>query len=177
MGMKYKLINKTTQKEFICDKITFEGYDYYSHNPSSINISNMSVMDFAMATNNPNIDLPKVIEEFNLDKELGEWKYKLGLKGAKEKADEKFENGYSVVVPDKISHRFGYVYGVKEAEERLVPIIMELKSKEAHLFTEEDLISFGKFVNDYDYRILGTKTNKELLQLWKDQQVKTIYYE
>lgn len=119
--MKYKLINKTTQKEFICDKITFEGFDYYSHNPSSINISNMSVMDYAMATNNPNIDLPKVIDENSIN-----------------------------------------------------------------IFTEQDMIEFSIWANlnafvlnnEIDWYYAGkTYTSKELLEIWKEQQVKTIYYE
>lgn len=27
--MKYKLINKTTSEEHLCDKVTIDGFDYY----------------------------------------------------------------------------------------------------------------------------------------------------
>ena len=197
--MKYKLINIKTKEETLCEKVTSEGYDYYVNNTNKVQIASMSVLDFTVATTNPNSDLPKVFEEFNLDKQLGEWKYKLGLKEAKEKADEKFENGYAVnSVTHKISHRFGYVYGIKEAEKRLVPIIIELKSQSTHQFTEQDMIEFTEwavtefrrsfpvgvqetawfpiqaFKGIYERRM---HTTKELLQIWKDEQTKIIYYE
>lgn len=176
--MKYKLINIKTKEETLCEKVTSEGYDYYVNNTNKVQIASMSVLDFTVATTNPNSDLPKVIEEFNLDKQLGEWKYKLGLKEAKEKADEKFENGYAVnSVTHKISHRFGYVYGVKEAEKRLVPIIIELKSQSTYPFTEQDMIDFGLFCAEFVISDKEDKTKKELLDIWKDEQTKIIYYE
>ena len=152
--MKYKLVNNNTKEEALCDKVTIEGFDYYVSdekihfgyvwNTILEQIETMfkektfhDDLKGVIATNNPNTAIPKVVDEVNLDNLLGEWKYKLGLKESKDKADEKFEKGYSVdSVKDKISHRFGYVYGIKEAEKRLVPIIMELKSQETHPFSE-----------------------------------------
>ena len=199
--MKYKLIHNQTKEEHLCDKVTIDGFDYYvSENykdgdyvilPISLSLAKcvngttfIEGTQKVIATNNPYIDVPKVLDEVDLDKQLGEWKYKLGLKECKEKADKKFEKGYSVdSVKDKISHRFGYVYGIKEAEKRLVPIIMELKSQETHPFSDEDMIEFGEWCKNLQKdnkeirRSNPSITTKELLQIWKEQKPKIVYYE
>ena len=76
--MKGKLINKQTKEEHLCDKITIDGFDYYVSDVHAVS------GDFALyaghitkklvdtewttgdkkiiATNNPNIDVPKVVE-------------------------------------------------------------------------------------------------------------------
>ena len=69
------------------------------------------------------------------------------------------------------------------------------KSQETHPFTEEDMIEFDKWknekykllhseyvdTNDYysipDLKSVKKYTTKELLQLWKEQRTKTLYYE
>lgn len=87
--MKYKLINNKTKEEHLCDKITIDGFDYYVNNEHKTNtvyipkdgIIMEQVCDstteeykqsvrifgnknhlFVLATNNPNIDIPKVKE-------------------------------------------------------------------------------------------------------------------
>ena len=62
-------------------------------------------------------------------------------------------------------------YGRSQLTEQLI------KFQEMFPFTEEDMIEFAEFCSEYDYRLFGSKTYKELLRLWKEQQPKTIYYE
>jgi hypothetical protein len=45
------------------------------------------------------------------------------------------------------------------------------------LFMEKDMLSFGEFCIDYDYRVLGKKTVKELLKHWVNKRNQTVYYE
>ena len=81
--MKYKLINKQTNEEHLCDKVTIDGFDYYVSDEKLI--PNCYVFDpirnritviylvskkgenfgakKVIATNNPSIDIPKVVDE------------------------------------------------------------------------------------------------------------------
>lgn len=78
--MKYRLINKATDEEHLCDKVTIGGFDYYVSDelPKTgrpfydkelntiawrtdtglIHKNDVEVI----ATNNPNIDIPKVVD-------------------------------------------------------------------------------------------------------------------
>ena len=47
------------------------------------------------------------------------------------------------------------------------------KSQETNPFSEDDMI---KFLEWYKNHLVQYPT-KELLQIWKDQQIKTVYYE
>ena len=88
--MKYKLINITTKKETLCDKVTVDGFDYYV-NDDEFDSSKNYFIDFqddrnslhqigydldddgwieqydvkffkkVIACNNPNIDVPQVV--------------------------------------------------------------------------------------------------------------------
>lgn len=84
--MKYKLINNQTKEEHLCDKITIDGFNYYVNDGIQLGSNNvwvatksrvfkfevhMAVIKTNMprliiATNNPNIDIPKVINNSNL---------------------------------------------------------------------------------------------------------------
>ena len=192
--MKYKLINSVTKIETLCDKVTIDGFDYYvSDNPKggkyiiwlgktvehfpkqgtpqltygttiiSTLYSGGHAKDWKeiVATNNPNIDIPKVVDEF------------VSFEGAKDLSS--FVRGYN-------------------------------KSQETHPFSEEDIIEFAEWLikrlppqydcdttTNYipqvminDEKQLWTKghgnrtefyTTKELLQLWKEQKPKIVYYE
>ena len=79
--MKYKLINKTTQEEHICSKVVIDGFDYYiddsffTENDLYIDTGNNSLRHGSnnhtiggykkkvIATTNPDIDVPKVVDE------------------------------------------------------------------------------------------------------------------
>jgi len=91
--MMYKLINENTGKEYICDKVTIEGYDYYHiqengiYNDNGFNIfksdnkiltnlvsSNIKVKTpgkyyKVIATTNPNISVFNVVNDKQYTKE------------------------------------------------------------------------------------------------------------
>jgi len=177
--MKYKLINITTKQETLCDKVTIDGFDYYVsdeiigedelfvmgnelvYNSSLITDEwCKSSQPKPIATNNPNIDIPKVVDEVEI---LGEDETNIRILKHK--------------TPSQIARQYfdGFVKGYN-------------KSQETHPFSEEDMIEFGQWVSHNDWVYLPSKkywvneeqeelcqkiSSEELLQLWKEQQPKT----
>ena len=83
---KYKLINTTTKEEHLCDKVTIDGFDYYvsdekyavgenciGEDEGGLRIHKCVILNNCLAigckkviaTNNPNIDIPQILEEPN----------------------------------------------------------------------------------------------------------------
>lgn len=85
--MKYKLINKKNE-EHLCDKLTIDGFDYYvcgdeifigdwyflprtnsihkcKDDPTELNLERSFGIAKLIATNNPSIDVPKVVDDVN----------------------------------------------------------------------------------------------------------------
>ena len=157
---KYKLINKQTGEEYLCDKVTIDGFDYYvsdvltkceavyAYNHIFKSIQNCESTGYkkVIATNNPNIDIPKVVDE------------------VEKLAEEYSEDLSSAEINDAI------IFGFKAGHN---------KSQETHPFSEEDL----KFVikESLYYWNKNACSEKEaidnILQFWKEQQPKTLYYE
>lgn len=167
-GKKYKLINKQTGEEHLCNKITIGGFDYYvndnnindrewyySHEDSDIYQASVSQVFYdgfegkvqkVIATNNPNIDIPKVVDEVEL----------LAKKATKDVIGHNTTN----------EHCFNLGYN---------------KSQETHPFNEEDMFEFVEFVtsnlmkhSDNMGRYLGIK---KVLQIWKKERPIKVYYE
>lgn len=171
--MKYKLINLKTKEEHLCDKVTIDGFDYYVSD-EKINSSNYEDFNFwfynpyikelqiscnpnschkVIATNNPNIDIPRVVNEIE---------FLANLEETKEYSDtDPFDPcGYSGT-----DFNLGFQRGYN-------------KSQETYPFNEDDMIEFETFCNKYDYENgFGKTDRKELLQLWKEQRPKIVYYE
>lgn len=164
--MKYKLINIKTKKEHLCDKVTIDGFDYYVNNeiPKENNFATDGLGIFRfhsenpcqaiicnpkkiIATNNPNIDIPKVVDEVD--------------KLAYEHCDR--------VIPKDVTRSLYYSFKCGYN-----------KSQETHPYSEEDMIEFGKFCDkrmlDSSSKLFG-KILIELLQFWKEQQPKIVYYQ
>jgi hypothetical protein len=183
---KYKLINTKTKEEHLCDKVTIDGFDYYIDYKQPIEagkwyISNQAprlcvkvkdgqypyihlnkkgeeIADFhtwkgvIICSNNPNIDIPKIIIVKNCQCNL-------------------------TLYPD---------------QKEMCKDFCNNKLQETHPFSEEDMIEFAEWcrnsaVREFAYGIGETNnwelkseqkivTTKELLQLWKEQQPKIIYY-
>jgi len=180
--MKYKLINITTNQETICDKVTIDGFDYYvsekikgksglNYNYALKKLDNLtySYPDYSsewnfcrkvIATTNPNIDIPKVVDEVEI---LAELKYK--TIGFVEEWRELEENN-----PKNEGFKEGYN-----------------KSQETHPFSEQDMIDFAEWRDKYleelnQWKVDGSKggeqfTTQELLNIWKEQNPKVIYYQ
>lgn len=181
--MMYKLINKTTGEEHLCDKVTIDGFDYYVSN-EEININNIYAyntvlntvifldesLDFytylndtkkvwfkVIATTNPGIDIPKVVNE--------------GAKSAKEQQEFELETGRTLEAA--LCIKMGFLLGYK-------------KSQETHPNSDEDVKSYLNFVEDnYHYHSSGwydrdsdeNITREQMFINWKEQKIKTIYYE
>ena len=170
---KYKLINQKTKEEHLCDKVTIDGFDYYMSDNNCIGrkygISKLNELieigvhyDATLyreivATNNPNIDIPKVVDN------IEQMSYDFGKRN-----DTKRNNPYADGFVAGCS--FGFTNGYK-------------KSQETHPFTEEDMIEFAEWLSKIRYGQLeyfddgNLKPFVELLQMWKGQRTITIYYE
>lgn len=169
--MKYKLINHKTKEETLCDKVTIDGFDYYitdygvkkegvycidieakifkdeNHFPISIG------QRMIIATDNPSIDIPKVIGIIN---EI--------VKKAFYKEDGINFKRSTIGADDWIN---GLKLGYNHA-------------KETYQFTEEDMASFAEwyFKETFTTELENEfKSTEELLQIWKEQKPTTIYYE
>ena len=167
---QYKLINNKTKEETICNKVVIDRFDYYtSDDKISINdpiTDNYRVWFWrddcsllgrkkVLATNNPNIDINKVI---NNDEELA-LSYEMNFSEDDGTANIDFKAGYN-------------------------------KAQETSPFSDDDMISYRKFwvsqniewhedteLGEVYINKKGKKiTEKELLNIWKEQQIKTIYY-
>lgn len=197
--MKYKLINSVTKIETICDKVTIDGFDYYVSNEiedrsgkiayinndvyknqlrivtTAFGNENLKDCKKVIATTNSNIDIPKVVDEV-------------------EELSEKFIGCKYEDIEDSID-QIGYDSFKRGYN----------KSQETYPFSEEDIIEFAEWLikrlppqydcdttTNYipqvminDEKQLWTKghgnrtefyTTKELLQLWKEQKHKIVYY-
>lgn len=184
--MKYKLIQAKTGEEHLCDKVTIDGFDYYMSD-EKINEETLFVDDNKLfecrnifeigieddnglihkfenckkiiATNNPNIDIPKVVDEVE----------KLAFDYYEQVKKDYYSNGQQAQMP-KSNKEFqamgdGFIEGYN-------------KSQETHPFSEEDMKDFGYFcAKHYKEKVLPKKSFDELLQLWKEEKIKIIFYE
>lgn len=183
--VKYKLINSVSKIETICDKITLDRFDYYViseeiDQPTYI-VSDKTIelvkdeFDFinsgikdgfyakVIATNNPNIDIPQIINE--------------GEKLAEQFVINKLKK--SSQAPGIL---VGYIEGYNKAKENYKYTKEDMLnfydwcdiSEEAGRFWRNNRVSpqMGGGHN----KILNEK-RKELFKIWKEQQPKTLYYE
>lgn len=186
--MKYRLIDKTTGIETLCDKVTIDGFDYYVSDEKlkvkdkfyfeidgvsdilevesefhleriSEHLENKKVI----ATTNPNIDIPKVVDEV----EMLAHKY-----FAEERFNWEQENPNGLKAPQSL---------IKHYNKTFTPLFRAgyNKSQETHPFSEEDMIDFAEFYfrEEFNATMQDYKSSKEILRLWKEQQLKTVYYE
>lgn len=172
--MKYKLININSKEETICEKIVIDGFDYYVIS-NSINckygISKMNVVlpiqigyDATMykgiiCTNNPSIDLPQVVDDVI---------------------------SFANEIHQELDYDKGRWYGRIEGYN---------KSQETHPNSDQDMIDFYEWCDTSEEAALFWRRNRvdpdmsgnhnkkirekrnQLLQLWKDQKPKIVYYE
>lgn len=150
---KYKLINLKTKEEHLCDKVTIDGFDYYVNDYISDEVDGgLTKIPFekliliAVTTNNPNIDIPKVVDEVEM---LGEDETNIRILQHK--------------TPSQIARQYfdGYEEGYN-------------KCLETNGNSDEDMLEFALYVATAPNT--PYKTVKELLQIWKDQRPKIVYY-
>ena len=162
---KYKLINTTTKEEHLCDKVTIDGFDYYVNDetPEHDNYITYKNQLFiikngdnelfhlskkVIATNNPNIDIPQILEEPN-ETLIHQIAADLGYR----------------MLPDDLEE--GIKAGYKESQETH-PFSEDDMVEFAEWIVRMDWNELS---------ILYEKSTKELFQLWKEQQTKKVYYE
>jgi len=174
--MKYKLINRKTSEEHICSKETVNGFDFYiggvikdihelnvwdttdsKFHPylKFIGTSKYAIESFekgqflkVIATNDPSKEIPQVVDEVEeMAKEVAEIEGKWGL--------------------DKVRAKINFLLGYNH-------------SQQTHPYSDDDMIEFASFcfdaVDDSSGKYVN-KTNQELLEMWKEERIKTIYYE
>jgi hypothetical protein len=151
---QYKLVNSRTKEETFCSKVVIDEFDYYVNDYISDEVNGdltkipfNKIILLSVATTNPNIDVPKVIDEI---KELGIKEYGpigIGLEKAL-----CFKNGYN-------KSQETYPFSAEDVCEFVEWMNLHYRVLEHTL----------KFKN-----CSGTK---QLLNLWEKEQIKTIYYE
>lgn len=164
--MKIKLINKQTNEEHICSKVVIDGFDYYvSDDEIKLNdpiTDNYRVWFWrddcsllgrkkVIATNNPNLDIFQVVDNYK----NGKW-WAADLNG--------YDKNCELPTNDVEVNSFIEGYN---------------KSQESHPFSEEDMIEFSWWLVKNLGMFSCDRTahfNKELLQIWKEQRIKIIYY-
>lgn len=178
----YKLINQTSKQEFICEKIEIDGYEYYAYSEKSafvkgamfITIDNIIHSNYGynyldrviIATNNPSLDIPQIVDEV--------------------------EEMAMIILKDKWSHLFTFGYPKKpyptNFEEYLKNTIKGYnKAKEQYTNTKQDMIEFAEWIKQnattdqhfkqnwmtIDKRNL---TTEQVLELFEKSRPKTIYF-
>lgn len=125
-------------------------------------LTDLSECKLVIATNNPTLDIPKVVDEVEklakdyAIKEVGNWYNEIGLSGDKwgDETHLDFKNGYN-------------------------------HSQSTHPNSDEDVKDYLNFVEDNYHYHSDTWHNRDtdepitrdkLLQLWKDQRPQTIYF-
>lgn len=185
--MKYVLKQNKEDKGILCDKVTIDGFDYYESIVKTLSKKGDYSIEFLLyddnlcvkkheissnkikkiiATNKPNIDIPKVVDEVE-----------------------------SILNPLYPKIQSG-TYGFRRREDfRELFVLGHKKSQETHPNSDEDMCNFLEFCEQGYYPIYekeGRKVNQwgvtgedfsttkltreELLQLWKEQQPKIVYY-
>jgi hypothetical protein len=134
-------------------------YFYYSNNQK---IGKYFADDWKkiIACNNPNIDIPKVVDKV----EQLAHKY-----FAEERFNWEQENPNGLKSPQSLVEHYNKTF---------TPLFKAgyNKSQETHPFSEEDMIKFAVFYQKHQGRSLEY-WGKDLFKIWKEQQPKIVYYE
>lgn len=157
--MKYKLISKTLE-ETICSKVVVDRFDYYV---SDDYINKLSPDDkYHTIVENPRriVQYSKHIQDTFSKVVICSNNPNIDLLQVIDKVEELAELYYKqITLSQRTAFRFGYS-----------------KSQETHSFSEEDMLDFGLFCANFTFSNEKDKTRKELLNIWKSQQPKILYY-
>lgn len=190
--MKYKLINLQTKEEHLCDNVRIDGLDYfvsdekpnlndyaysksfglgkiielhnelcfYSKHKSGGSITTPFERNLGedckkvIATTNLNMDIPQALNEIEISNKIHNWVQEVILKEGKEWNDQ-----------DALEPVY---YGIIEGYN---------KCQETHPFSEDDVREIFKIAQmQKNYGDYKPYTFEEAIQLWKEQQIKIIYY-
>lgn len=170
--MKYKLVNHNTKEETICDKVTVDKFDYYVSDEQAtegfygyINFQGGDIKKIGkyfgddwkkvIVTNNPNIDIPKVLPINHCECNLTLYPDQKEI--CKDICDNKYQETYTFTEQDMINFVEWYE-----------------TSQEVYEFWRKNRVG----IDMNNSHIVKIKENiRKLLQIWKDQQPKIVYYE
>lgn len=170
----YKLINLETKEEFICEKVIVDGYEYYYgieipingewaiYNNKQLvktsNISNPLIHKKVIATNNPSLDIPQIVDEVD------------------EMANS--ANGYLVYAKNEKAPIFkeGFIKGYNKAKEQ-TPYskqdMIEFAEWKDKLSPSEKVSVWSK---NGEWKGLFNMDNEQLLEKFENSRPKTIYF-
>ncbi len=126
---QYKLINNKTKEEHFCDKVTIDRFDYYVSDDIieegwkgtaykedvkgkifkhfyTTNEWYKDAKKVIATTNNPNIDIPKVVDIKLLKHKIAEIEYPSGKRERKHTEQEAFVNGWRQCLQSQETHPF-----------------------------------------------------------------------
>lgn len=180
---KFNLINLKTNEKHLCEKVFIDGHDYYVSDgvitdegfyiswetnyatepkeryvlyvkSTGLNGNNPRKV---IATNNPDIDIPKVVDEVE-KLALEETLFQIDLLYNTEQRKKDNKKTITALYFEGLSlYKTGYN-----------------KAKETYQFTNEDVYDIMDFIaNNPETKNMF---KGEILQLWKEQQSKIVYY-
>lgn len=157
---QYKLVNSKTKEETFCSKIVIDKFDYYVNDYISDEVNGdltkipfNKIILLSVATTNPIIDVPKIIDEIE-------------ALSIKECNPDYGRFGEELEYVERQFWKKGYN-----------------KSQETYPFSAEDVCEFVEWMNlhyrllEHTLKFKNCSGTKQLLNLWEKEQIKTIYYE
>lgn len=169
---KYKLINAKTKEETLCNKITINGFDYYVSDEKPVkNTKPCYCYNSVKGTLDDDIVFYQgVMPMYHYEG------FKIIITTTNPAID----------IP-KVIDKVDLLYprlDVRSSKDTMNIYLREgyNKAKETYQYTEQDMIEFADWcinIPKKDKDLLRNNpdiTTKELLSIWKEQQIKTIYY-
>jgi len=180
---QYKLINKTTGEETLCTKVVVDGFDYYLGEEVELEMGNLK-------TEEPYIEHTQINpNRYSLFKRTDE--------------QETIENSWKILATNNPSIDIGQVIsdaeianinrGIDKANGYLKDefVIGYNTHSLTHTLSDDEVVEFMEWYKNHLVQIYDKKTklyeieskprckitSKELLQLFKEQQIKTLIYE
>lgn len=170
--MKYKLINQTTNENTICDKVIINGFNYY-------------VSDNYIDSLKPDDEYFTIVEN---PRRIVKYSKHIQSKDVVVIATNDF---YMRIIPQVIdivkTTAISYLDGRFSLDPNTLQTFEKLHTEtytsgynealKTYPFSREDMIDFGKFCQQDIVSAKPVKTFEQLLQIWKEQQPKIVYYE
>lgn len=171
----YKLIHLKTKEETICSLVTIDGFNYY--------VSECSLKEKDWVINNNFLNQISSFRMNNSD----DWK----TDGWRKVIASNKQHNPNIAIPKVIDNSDIYDYSeslsksLYDEERHRDDLIKSLfavacqsgyeKAKETYQFTEKDVLNFTEYYKNNAW--LMKNTNKEILDIWKEQRINTLYYE
>lgn len=162
--MQYKLINEKTKEEHICTLVTIDGFEYYIQKNNNSKYPDMFTYYLDIETNE--IEFEGDGDDFinpNWREIIATNNPNINIPKIIDKVSNlSLQLGLNMYIRRNYDFEYGIIIGYNEA-------------KDTYKFTEEDFLNFTEYYKNNVW--LMKNTNKEILDIWKEQRIETIYYE